>query len=82
MPWFTWFHSNMVEGRGGRRGGGLDLGNRPGKSTGVHKFTVALLGHCTHTLSHTHTQNVISYSKTTFSFSPDEIEWGKKTKQI
>ncbi len=46
------------------REGGLNLGNRPGKSTGVHKFTVALLGHCVHNLSlahktHTraHTQN-------------------------
>lgn len=37
-----------------REGGCLNLGNRPGKPTGVHKFTVALLGHCTHTLSLTH----------------------------
>lgn len=36
---------------------GLNLGNRPGKSTGVHKFTAALLGHGAHTLSLTHTQN-------------------------
>lgn len=27
------------------RGGGLNLGNKPGKLTGVHKFTIALLGH-------------------------------------
>ena len=27
------------------QGGGSDLGNKPGKLTGVHKFTMALLGH-------------------------------------
>lgn len=36
------------------REGGRNLGNGPGKSTGVHKFTVALLGHSGHTLSLTH----------------------------
>lgn len=50
----------MVEGRGeeGRGGeGGSNLGNRPGKSTRVHKFTIGPAGHHlspTHTHTHKH----------------------------
>lgn len=69
------------EGGGGEVGVGgcLNLGNRPGKSTGVHKFTVALLGPCAHTLSLTHI-TLISYSKTTFSFitTRDRVKGEKK----
>lgn len=59
MPRFTWLHSNI------ERGGGSNLGNRPGKSTGGHKITVAL-GHCTHTLSCTHKTD--KFQEDNFSF--------------